>query len=267
MSATTCDRRALSVARALHERESPQATILFGSRARGDYDEYRSDIDIMVIQPALPDYAYQKFVVRWASAKAQAAYGRPVPVDVTWFAQDDFQKHNRYVNHVTTRALLDGVVMSNNPEDYRSRYEDAAAAEPEYSWEDYETRLLDAEEFLTTFQDLADLNRGDRQLGRAACSTLEHAMKAVIAAHGASYPSTHELGILLGTVRRLDPELRDFSFSIRPEIYSDYVGRLGYDADRRHPALTEHDDYRARTVADAERLIARAREARQTYDG
>jgi hypothetical protein len=111
ITVNNCDPRALNVARALHERENPQATILFGSRARGDYDDRRSDIDIMMVNPGMPDQAYKDRTSEWTEGIAQMTYGRFVPVQLVWFAQDVFRKKTRYINHVTTQALLDGVVM------------------------------------------------------------------------------------------------------------------------------------------------------------
>ena len=44
------DPRALQVARFVRQRERPQLTILFGSRARGDHDDLESDIDVMLVR-------------------------------------------------------------------------------------------------------------------------------------------------------------------------------------------------------------------------
>ena len=269
MSETNCDPRALKVAQALHEREQPQATILFGSRARGDYNDRRSDIDIMQVNPYEPDPAYKNRATEWIEEVAQAIYGRPVPVQLVWFAQDEFRENSRYVNHVTTQAMLDGVVMSQNPEDYRSRYEDdCEETEYEYQWTDYENRVFHAESHLRVFQALCDLGENDLMIGQRAHSTLEHGMKAVIAAYGGTYPTTHNLGQLLGTVRRVErgADLADFSLSMSPDIYSEYAGDQEYKLRRNFPPLTEQPDYRERTVADAQRLIDRARAIRQSHD-
>ena len=267
MTASTCDPQALRVAEAVHQRERPQATILFGSRARGDYDERRSDIDIMLVQSDEPDSHYKLGLLEWAYATAQAAYGRPVPVQLVWLAREKFQEGQRYINHVTTRALLDGVVMSENPEEFHSRYADVGEeTEYEYDWTDYDNRLYHAEQHVIAFEDLIDLGRDDLLIGQQAQSALEHAMKAVIAPRGGTYPSTHNLAHLLGSVRRIDPELLDFSFSIPPDIYSAYAGEQEYE-ERVQPLLTSQPGYRERTVADARRLIDRAREVRQAQSG
>lgn len=268
MNATsTCDPRALSVAQAVHRREQTDATILFGSRARGDYDDRRSDIDIMLVSPGVPDMRYKDAICEWAEGVAQVTYGRRVPVQITWFAQADFQDKKRYINHVTTQALLDGVLMTNHPEDYDSRYaNDSDETEHEYQWTDYDNRLHHAEAHLRVFAALDDAGEEDMILGQQAHSALEHGMKAVIAVYGGTYPSTHNLAHLLGTVRRIDSELRDFAFSIAPDIYCEYAGDREYADARIHPPLTEQPDYRERTVADARHLIERARAVRRSRD-
>ena len=49
------DVRAVTLARLLHETRKSALTILFGSRARGDYAEGRSDIDFLLVEDAMPD--------------------------------------------------------------------------------------------------------------------------------------------------------------------------------------------------------------------
>ncbi len=268
MTANNCDPRALKVAQALHDRENPQATILFGSRARGDYEEGRSDIDIIQVNPRVPNQRYKDGATEWAEGIAQAIYGRPVPVQLVWFSLADFHENTRYINHITTRALLDGVVMSPHPENYRSRYSgDLHESEYEYMWEDYENRLSHAEQHLRVFQTLDDLRESDLMIAQHAHSALEHAMKAVIAALGAAYPSTHNLAHLIGTIRRLpDSELHDFALSIPPDVYSEYSGHQEYLTGRVNPTLTQLPDYRERTVADTQRLLDRARAVRRRHD-
>ena len=272
MTVNNCDPRALDVARALHERENPKATILFGSRARGDYDDRRSDIDIMMVNPGMPDQPYKDRTSEWAEGVAQMTYGRFVPVQLVWFSQDVFREKMRYINHVTTQALLDGVVMSSNPEDYQSRYserrnsDESCESSYEYEWTDYDNRVYHAESHLRIFNTLVDLGEIDLMIAQRAHSALEHAMKAVVAAHGGTYPATHNLARLIGTIRRLDDELREFSLGVSPDIYSEYAGDLEYQLERANLLLTEQPNYRELTVADAQRLIDRARAVRQIHD-
>ncbi len=265
MTATTCDQRALSVAQAVHERERPLATILFGSRARGDYEESRSDIDIMLVQATEPDREYKGSVEEWAEGVVRATYGRRVPVQLVWFSADRFSKGQRYINHVATQALFDGVIMTQNPEEYHNRDADDMETEYEYDWRNYNNRLLHAESHLTAFLDLIDLGRVDLLIGQQAQAALEHGMKALLEAHSVRYRRTHDIGHLLGHIRRVDQELRGFQLSISPDIYSAYAGEQEYEQEkeRAQPLLTDQPDYRERTVADAGRIIERARAVRQ----
>lgn len=92
-------------------------------------------------------------------------------------------------------------------------------------------------------------------------------MKAVIAALGAVYPSTHNLAHLVGTICRLpDSELQDCALSIPPDVYSEYAGHQEYLDGRVSPMLTQLPDYRERTVADTQRLLDRARAIRRSHD-
>ena len=49
------DPQALRIAQELHRSESPTLTVLFGSRARGDYAPGRSDVDILMVQEPTSD--------------------------------------------------------------------------------------------------------------------------------------------------------------------------------------------------------------------
>ena len=101
----------------------------------------------------------------------------------------------------------------------------------------------------------------DLIIGQQAQNTLEHAMKALLEAHRVSYQRTHNIGHLLGRIRRTGPQLLEFAISIAPDIYTKYAGEQAYELS--DPLLTDQPDYRQRTVADARRIIHRAREVRQ----
>ncbi|MCE2500431.1 MAG: HEPN domain-containing protein [Dehalococcoidia bacterium] len=264
MTAATCDLRALSVAKAVHERERPLATILFGSRARGDYEERRSDIDIMLVQAEEPDGEYQGSVERWAEGVVQAAYGRWVPVQLVWISEQGFNEGKRYINHVATQALFDGIIMTQNPEEYQNRDADDEEAEYEYDWTPYNERMRHAEAHLEAFVLCVENGMNDLIIGQQAQNTLEHAMKALLEVHRVRYQRTHNIGNLLGNIRHIDPELRDLAISIAPDIYTKYTGEQAYELSE--PLLTDQPDYRERTVADAQHIINRAREVRQQQD-
>lgn len=266
MTAATCDPRALTVAQAVHERERPPATILFGSRARGDFEEGRSDIDIMLLNPGMPDQGYKDRACQWAEGLAQSIYGHPVPVQLVWRTLEEFRHNRRYVNSVETDAVRDGVFMSQDPNQGDSSCYEDAETESDYDWSPYNERMRHAEIRLDEFTDTAERGRNDLVIGQHAQGTLEHSMKALLEAHGAPYRHTHNIGELLGNVRHRDPDMADFSLSIPPEVYTAYAGAEEYGA-RTLPALTEFPDYIQRTRADVQRIIDRARAVRQQQDG
>ena len=256
-----CDRRALALARAVHERERPDATILFGSRARGDYEDKRSDVDIMLVTALEPDSERKGAAAEWAEELARSLYNRRMPVELTWFSRAEFREMQRYINHVTTQAMLDGVIMTDNPEEFQSKYEgDVEESEYEYEWTGYDNRLFHAEQHILAFNQMIELGNSDLLIGQQAQAALEHGLKAVILGHGGLPGNTHEIHRLLGTLRRLDPEFRDFALSIEPAIYTDYAGQNEYARRRNQPRLTDQEKYRERTNGDVERLLARARQ-------
>ena len=90
-------------------------------------------------------------------------------------------------------------------------------------------------------------------------------MKALLEAHGVRYQRTHNiLGICWDASDRLTPNCVSFRLGIPPDIYSAYAGEQEYEEEARaQPLLTNQPDYQTRTVADAQRIIDRAREVRQ----
>ncbi len=256
---TELDDRALQVARMVQRRERPDLTILFGSRSRGDHDGLRSDIDIMLVQRAEPGPDGKQLATEAAKAFAAEAYGRAVPVQLVWRTLDEFRFNRRYVNSVETNAVRDGVIMPRDQEGYSaSRYEDEEN-EYEYDWSNYRERIRHAEAHLRGFIIMSETGADDILIGQQAQNTLEHGMKALIAAAEGKYSNTHSISELLGNIRYFDEEMRDFRLSIPPDVYTEYEGEAEY-RQRRQPELTSYSDYLERTSADALRIIERAKE-------
>ena len=135
------DAKALHVARLVQQREQPELAILFGSRARGDHDDTRSDIDIMLVQAAEPGDADKKSAESAALIASLDAYGREVPVELVWRTLGQFRHNRRYVNSLESRAVRDGVIMPRDANRHdSSNYEDAET-DYEYDWAGYEDRL------------------------------------------------------------------------------------------------------------------------------
>ena len=204
------DARALRVARVVQERAQPEFAILFGSRARGDHDELTSDIDVMLVLDAEPGEDAQRAADREAQQAAQAAYGREVPVQLTWRTVADFRHSRRYTNSVESNAMREGIVMPRNPESYQAGDYEDEETEYEYNWGDYRNRLFHAEQHLELLEVTAERGMNDLLIGQEAQRTLEHGLKALIAAHGADYPKVHNIGALIGAVREHDPRNAEF---------------------------------------------------------
>ena len=255
------DPRAAAVTARLRAAVDADCVILFGSRARGDWTE-QSDIDLLLLQADEPTAAEQELAAKISDAAAQESYRRPVPVQLVWRTREDFRHNRRYSNSVETNAVREGIVMPRDPNQYSTADYEDDATEYEYDWGEYEDRMQHAEAHLETFRVIAELGHNDVVIGQQGQNALEHGLKALLAAHGASYRNTHNIGELLGNARHYDPELRDFRLSILPDIYTEYAGGQGYQRIRRQPPLTSQPDYAAKTVADAEVIISRAQAVR-----
>ena len=259
LQAKAVDPLALQIAQAVHQRENPQATILFGSRARGDYEERRSDIDIMLVVPKEPSRDYKLSLEDWTESKVRALYGRNVPLQLVWFSRTEFEDKRRFINHVVTRAMLDGVIMSTNPEEFQSTYSNETT-EDQDGWTEYEQRLEDAERHREDFNITDDLKRPDKTIGEHAHHAFEHAIKAIISGHSGTPSSTGRIGRLLETIGRIDDQLVNFELSIDPQVYSEYAEDSNYKTQRTTAPLTNHYNYRDLTDHDLNILIERARQ-------
>ena len=100
-----CDFRALSVALELHRAEEPEITILFGSRARGDYQTSRSDIDVMIVQQILPSREQRARTDELARTSVESIYGEYVLVQVVVQTIETFGRMRRAINDVSAGAL------------------------------------------------------------------------------------------------------------------------------------------------------------------
>lgn len=257
-----CDPQALPVAQAALEASAAELVILFGSRARGDYNPRRSDIDLLMLQAEEPDEDGKTAIKEAAAAAARVNYGKAVPIQLVWSDLTEFRRQRRYANSLETRAVKDGIVMPRNPEDYGLQDYEDEEVEQEYDWTPYGQRLRHAEVHLSELKFLAENDRDDIAIGQHAQRALEHGMKALLEAHQADYRGVHNLGELLGNIRYRDQEMADLHLSIPPQIYNAYEGSDEYKP-RRQPRLTTFQDYLERTVADAQAIIDRAKQVRE----
>lgn len=264
------DHRALPVATAALHKSEAELVILFGSRARGDYNDQKSDIDVMLVQEKEPDASHRKTVAEAAAKTAGKTYGHPIPVELVWRTLDEFRFNRRFINSVETNAVRDGIIMPRNPESYSSHNYEDEETEYAYDWSNYEERLHHAETHLNEFIFMADHDRSDLVIGQQAQNALEHGMKALIAAAGGQYSNTHDIGPLIGNIRHFDPEMRDYKLIIPPDVYTEYeslwLGGTAEYRERRQPELTRYPGFAESTFHDVTNIINRAREIRSHAD-
>ena len=256
---TQCDPRALRIALDLHQKVRPYISILFGSRARGDYEDGRSDIDIMLVVDALPPQQKQNAAAKMARTRAKGIYGDYVPIQVIWQTMEEFDRMRRTMNHVTVHALGEGILMSDDPA-YDGRNFENEEEDYSYEWTITEERLRHAERHLAAFNLMIDGGMHDSMIGQHAQGAMEHALKALISARVERYPHVHSINDLLTRARRVDRRFQ-FTPEIPGNIYNQYVGRDEYGP-TKHP-ITDIEDYRNKVNSDVGTVLARIQEIRR----
>ena len=255
MSRNQCDPRALKVARELHRSEQPELTILFGSRARGDYREYVSDIDIMLVQAERPSREQQCRVERAALDAAERFCGRPVPVQVIWKTSQEFDRMRRTLNDVVVHALREGVIMP--PEQENRRQSDTD--DHSYEWSITDERVRHAEMHLFGFNGMIGIDAPDDLIGQQAHAAMEHALKALISAHQQRFAPIYDIAQLIRDAAAVDPDFQ-FRPGIDAGLYNQYADRHEY---RPVPNPISHiPGYRETVNGDVTALLNRVREIR-----
>ena len=146
------DRSALKLAQAIHEDTKPLATILFGSRARGNHKEPTSDVDILIIKESLTSTTHE----HETKAKIQALnlYGRDIKVQMVWVNLEQFDQERPYINSLSTQAMLDGFIFSGHPQHFTTPYASNTPPSPKYNWSEYEYWLKSSREHLVIIKAL-----------------------------------------------------------------------------------------------------------------
>ena len=175
MSNRKPDPQAVSVTRQVHQLAHPLATILFGSRARGDHREDSSDIDILLVGEAPVTLQHESRMQRQAQEISDATYGRTVPTQVVWITRAKFEQEEVFLNSMSTRAMLEGVVFSDHPEDFQSRYDREDPPPPRYEWDTYQINLRDAGREIELIWAFLELSQG-KELRRKLPATVRSIM-------------------------------------------------------------------------------------------
>ena len=232
------DARALRVAQALRNSIDAECVILFGSRARADWTE-RSDIDLMIVEPEIPEPEQREQIERMAKDLANRAYPDCdfVSVDFVYLTRAEYERKSVHtLNHVARFARRDGIIVPRDSDDFP---DNDAPDDPDYSDERMERqlRIADANTHYRAMNAMMDAGLTDKIAAYNAHQVLEHAMKALISAQGHEYRHAHALDLLLGDIRANDPHL-----DLRPR--SDLLQLNNYAGGNRYgPLLTPISNY------------------------
>ena len=196
------DPDAMVVTRAVFDQVTPVQAILFGSRARGTHQS-DSDIDIAIItaEPVPEDRRLE--IDAMARSAAKSLHPDSPGADMSFLTVAELLegrvKKNTLANSIAKegKPIMDGGTAGYDPEQ-----------EEAVNWDDVDARVTSALEAVAGMEVLVDSARSpERLIGYAAQQALEHAYKALIAAHGEVYPTGgrdgHNLRILANRVREV----------------------------------------------------------------
>ena len=248
------DLRALQIAHELHLSENPTVTVLYGSRARGDYAEGRSDVDILLVQEAPPTEEQEARVAFKALSLSASLYrGYRVQVQVVWLALEEFDKRRRRRSDFVSRVLDHGIILSESSTDYGIWSRHATASH----------HVRQAERHLRSFLDRQPGSEpSDHYVGRQAFAAMRDALKAVVFASWEWCPDVADIGMLIDLAARADAAFI-FRPAIDADVYSQYgFPREGLPIDRPLPGIA---DYRALVEGDVRAALARVQVVRESW--
>jgi predicted nucleotidyltransferase len=91
---------------------SPEAIILFGSRARGDARP-DSDVDLLIVETA--PFSPQRSRRKEAARLYMALKGLAISKDILLYSRDEFEHWKNSLNHVVGKAHREGRVLHGRP--------------------------------------------------------------------------------------------------------------------------------------------------------
>ena len=244
-SFTNPDHRAVKLAELLHESRRPQLTILFGSRARGDYAEGRSDVDIMLVEDSPPEgETAEESEMAFRKAKAEIYRGQDIESRWKLRTLEEFRERSKFVNSLETLALKDGHVLGNDAEFY-SALSRMRETNSNIRQANRQVNYLESH----------DGSDSDHRQGGQAYLAINHALMAAVTAAGEWCPDLHDVEMLLEIARQADPA-GCYVTILDPEIYTQYGNN------RReitpHTPFTSYPEHRERAKQDVQAVLARA---------
>lgn len=230
-SATNYDAKAILVARSVEKIATPDDIFLFGSRARGDWDD-ASDIDIFTIADSmLATKERHRHALKAGQDRALEIYGRPVKIDLVRYSPADFERFRSARTHLTYHALKDGINMNCEPAAHSGRYPEV---EPD-NRPDVEQRSTNYQRQVLLAETVLDIGLGYEEIGHNFQRCLENAYKGFLAyleyddGAGNAWRRTHSLAALQAAIRSLPDGQRilgdaNFAFLDEYAIDAPYEG-------------------------------------------
>ncbi|MDE2889966.1 MAG: nucleotidyltransferase domain-containing protein [Gemmatimonadota bacterium] len=242
------DPKACAVARAVGEAVRPDRVILFGSRARGDYNPH-SDIDLLIItdSDSTDRRAYQETSVE-AHRKVEEMYGVSIGVDLVRLSERAFHEGRRARNHVAGQAVRDGFDGNGDKVEYDN-------PEPT-NWPDIKQRIANAERELGVLKALVVANSAQEAIGFHAQQALENALKGWISALDADYGNTHDLATL-GAIVRQHPGENHIPSGEKLAWLTGYAVRYRYS--NPHVVIEDRDALLSAVTETVEAIVDRIR--------
>ena len=140
---SNADHKALKLARMAHQTAKPIATILFGSRARGDH-QLQSDVDILLLTETEREETHDEKLIKELEKASHQLYGRSTPVQIVSMTTETWQDQEQFYNSIVTGAARDGTLAGGDPSAIRSRYTGPNPPPPLFQWEGYKYELAAA---------------------------------------------------------------------------------------------------------------------------
>ena len=171
----TPDPHAVEIARAM-QLETDGLVILFGSRAKGNY-EMASDLDILLV-------GHTRGKPLGAAAKYMDKNPPRLHVEVMEMTTDQFGRERLANQSIASKACRHGVWMSDERVSYGNRYEaDYEDGHPEH-WPATRIHLVNSWENMRRLEDLvAEKSWDNKMIGFTAQQAVENSLKSLLSLH------------------------------------------------------------------------------------
>ncbi len=176
---TSHDPFALEVAAVMERVLRPKDMLLFGSRARGDWDR-GSDIDVMAIfEDAAEGRERYRAALNAGRERARELYGETVTVELVLYSEERFHRLRQARSHVAYSAAMEGISMGRKGGELCG----SGYPEPEQpdGWPDVEQRFLNAQRCLDDGAGMLEAGLSREAVGWQLQRAMENGLKGFLA--------------------------------------------------------------------------------------